>query len=246
MYITDILPTMAAAANIKFNLDRLDGVNQWRTITDDEPSTRKEILYNIEPVFGFSAIVNDGWKLVNGSVNLNNTNWFGSSGENANLTMERYIDIVLNSETAANLPKLSENVIKELYEKSITKCDTISPVTNCNSKESPCLFNIIEDPCERNNLADIFPEKVQFLSLRLSKHVSEMIPTRRKPSDPNCDPEFHNLTWTWWLGEDEDKSHYNIGVFIMCIIFIAIIMLVIFKKNINNQKNNSRMTKSLL
>lgn len=241
MYITDILPTMAAAANINLGHKKLDGVSQWKTITDNEPSTRKEILYNIEPVLGFSAIMNDGWKLVNGSANFKNSNWFGSSGENANMTVKSYIDLVLNSETAANLPKLSESIIKEMQEKSITKCDKLLQITKCNSMKSPCLFNIIEDPCEYNNLADIFPEKVQFLTSRLSHHLSEMVPSRRKPSDLNCDPKFHNFTWTWWLGEDEIKRDGNFCFFMTCLIFLAIFLLfMLSKKLLFNPKNYAR------
>lgn len=247
MYITDILPTLVSAANIKINHESLDGVNQWKTITDNESTSRKEILYNIESVFGFSAIMNDGWKLVNGSENLKNADWFGSSGENANLTVKSYINSVLSSETASNLPKLTENLIKVLHEKSITKCDKFSSATKCNPIESPCLFNIIDDPCEKNNLADIFPERVQFLSSRLSHHASEMVPSRRKPSDPNCDPKLHSLQWTWWLGDDENKNHHFSLLYMACVIFIATIMLIVFyKKIMTKQRNNLRMINSLI
>lgn len=245
MYITDILPTMAAAANIEVKDEKLDGVNQWKTISENVPTTRKEILYNIESVLGFSAIVNDGWKLVNGSENIKNSDWFGSAGSDTKITFDEYIDDVRNSEAAINLPKLSVNEIKILRRNSTTKCDNFTAVTKCNPLESPCLFNIINDPCEKNNLAETHPEKVKFLLSRLSHHITEMQPTRRKPSDPKSDPKFHNLTWSWWLNDNrcEMKKHSDnneVFIYLICIIFLTIVLFISLKKMKVVQRSNTK------
>lgn len=238
MFITDVLPTMAHAAGIKINTE-LDGVSQWETINEKSPTPRKEILYNIESVFGFSGIMNEGWKLVNGTENIQYSDWFGSSGEEVNLTFDDYLQSVLNSTAALNLPKLSIEQIKNLREKSTTKCENSTNVKHCNPLKSPCLFNILNDPCERNNLADEFPDKVQFLLSRISHHIVEMVPSIRKPPDLRCDPKFHNFTWTWWLEEKEIKNDQRqVSIFIILIIIVAFIIFFITKSCSKKQKKD--------
>lgn len=230
MFITDVLPTMASAAGIPINSE-IDGVSQWKTINEKSPTSRKEILYNVESVLGFSGIMNEGWKLVNGTENIEYAGWFGSSGEEVNLSFNEYLEKIFNSSVALNLPELSVEKIKSLREKSTTKCENSANVTHCNPLKSPCLFNILDDPCEQNNLADMFPDKVQFLLSRLSHHIAEMVPSIRKPADLKCDPKFHNFTWTWWLEESDIKNDQRqVFIFIVLTIFIAFIILLISKK----------------
>lgn len=234
IHITDILPTMAAAANIKINDGKLDGVNQWETITENMKSARSEILYNIESVFGFSAIMSDGWKLVNGSENIKNADWFGSSGENAELSFKDYIEEVLNSETAKSLPKLSKSEIEEMFKNSTVECGELTSSEKCNPLKSPCLFDIVNDPCEMNNLAKSHPERVEILLSKLSHHINQMVPSRRKPSDARSDPKYHNSTWTWWLDDENGKNkvenEMDVTIYIICAIFFGFIFFVTIRK----------------
>lgn len=120
MHVTDLIPTLAGAANISIQADDLDGVNQWETISAGEPARRSEILYNIENVLGYSAIVKDGWKLVNGSERMDYADWFGSTGSD-NIGIRAYGQQVMLSEAARSLPPLYGELIRRLRSQATVK-----------------------------------------------------------------------------------------------------------------------------
>ena len=63
IHAVDIYPTLAALAGASTaKCKPLDGVNVWDTISEDKPSTRTEIIYNIEPFRG--AVRQGDWKLI--------------------------------------------------------------------------------------------------------------------------------------------------------------------------------------
>ena len=66
-------------------------------------------------------------------------------------------------------------------------------------KDSICLFNIVEDPCELNNVAPKNVEKVALLEQLLHIYQASEVPRLNKPADPRGDPKFFNSTWTNWL-----------------------------------------------
>ncbi len=63
MHVVDMYPTLATLAGAPLDKGKaLDGMDVWRTISENAPSPRTEIVYNIEP---FRAGIRDGvWKLV--------------------------------------------------------------------------------------------------------------------------------------------------------------------------------------
>lgn len=189
--VTDLLPTLAAAAGIKITDSSIDGLNVWDSISKGAPSPRKEMLYNIEQVLGYSAVVNDGWKIVNGSEDINNAVWMGASGSDfLELGLESYAKTIFESESSKFLPELNLETIKSMRERATVSCDNTA--IHCNPLKAPCLFNIIEDPCEMNNLAATHPDKLNFMLTRLEHHLRNLVPTRRRFTDDNCDPKFFN------------------------------------------------------
>ncbi|KAG5681948.1 hypothetical protein PVAND_011349 [Polypedilum vanderplanki] len=246
MYITDILPTMAAAANISIT-NNIDGINQFETISNSKITERKDILYNIESVFGFSAIMSNGFKLVNGSENMKYSGWFGSSGDYAATSLEEYFQNIINSITYKNLPMIDIDIVKKMREESKTVCDNSISTTKCNPIQAPCLFDIINDPCEKDNLAEIYPDKVKMLIEKLNIEIQLMVPTIRVKSDPLCDPKLHNWTWTWWRQDDDQSANVNKEdddfssrttlIFVICFIFIIIQFFIFFIKCKKNSEN---------
>lgn len=189
--MTDLLPTLAAVAGIKVEDKSLDGLNFWDSISRGTPSPRKEMLYNIEQVLGFSAVVNNGWKIVNGTENANNAVWMGASGSDfLEHGIESYAKTVFESESAKFLPSLDLETIKSMRERATVYCGNTA--TYCNANKAPCLFNINEDPCELNNLADSHPNELNFMLKRLEHHLSNLVPSRRRFTDENCDPKYFN------------------------------------------------------
>ena len=74
------------------------------------------------------------------------------------------------------------------------------------TKESPpftpnleWLFNIANDPNERNNVADQYPDKVLELKERIEYYNSTHIEQLDPPLDPNSNPIHFNGVWTPWL-----------------------------------------------
>ena len=63
MHVVDTYPTLAGLAGAKLDKSKpLDGVDMWPTISEDKPSPRTEVIYNIEP---FRAGVREAeWKLI--------------------------------------------------------------------------------------------------------------------------------------------------------------------------------------
>lgn len=231
IHITDLLPTFAGLANIKIDDESLDGFDQWETISTGASSPRHEVLYNIESVLGYSALMNDGWKLVNGSENIKYAGWFGRSGvEDVSVSFENYSKTVVESEASKSFPTINLESMKKMRNEATVKCKMIVNATKCNPIVAPCLFNIFDDPCEQNNLAVIHAEKVKLLLGILSHHSNDMIPMRRKITDPNCDPKSYNNTWTWWqdeIADNEIKSDNVItlvfAVFGICLCAVIVI-----------------------
>ena len=63
MHVVDIYPTFASLAGAQLGRNKpLDGVDVWPTISEGKPSSRNEMVYNVEP---YRAAVRKGnWKLV--------------------------------------------------------------------------------------------------------------------------------------------------------------------------------------
>lgn len=63
MHVVDMFPTLAGLAGASTDKGKpLDGMDVWSTISEDKPSPRTEVVYNIEP---FRGGVREGdWKLI--------------------------------------------------------------------------------------------------------------------------------------------------------------------------------------
>ena len=63
IHLVDIYPTLAGLAGGKLDKNKpLDGINVWPTISENQPSPRHEMVYNIEPYR--AGLREDNWKLV--------------------------------------------------------------------------------------------------------------------------------------------------------------------------------------
>lgn len=67
---------------------------------------------------------------------------------------------------------------------------------DCNPLDTPCLFNIVKDPCEKNNLYEMYPNIVKALMLRLQEFNASALPPGNLPIDPRGNPKHFNYVWT--------------------------------------------------
>lgn len=61
----------------------------------------------------------------------------------------------------------------------------------------PCLFDISNDPCERNNLAKKYPSVLRDMLNRLETY--KPVPALSPMSSAEANPKYWNNTWTNWL-----------------------------------------------
>ncbi len=63
-HVTDWLPTLYHAAGGGALSAQTDGIDQWWSLSMNEPAARTEMLYNLNPVFVFQRPVNGAIRLV--------------------------------------------------------------------------------------------------------------------------------------------------------------------------------------
>lgn len=74
-------------------------------------------------------------------------------------------------------------------------CST-DQIIECAPLESPCLFDIINDPCEETNLAWKFPNILKTMMIRLAEYNATAIEPGNLPIDERGNPIHHNHVWT--------------------------------------------------
>jgi hypothetical protein len=111
----------------------------------------------------------------------------------------------LTGEAIASLlsPSLpDEEEVLELRAKSTLICTVQTNSTPCDPliSSKPCLFDLETDPCERNNLADSYPEVLLEMLDLVKKYEATLVPQLNKPPDvEGSDPRKFNNTWSPWV-----------------------------------------------
>lgn len=83
--VADWLPTLysAAGGDLSTITAKLDGINLWDELSQQTSadSKRKEVLHNIDNIWGSSAVMVNEWKLIVGT-NYNGQwdSWYGPAG----------------------------------------------------------------------------------------------------------------------------------------------------------------------
>lgn len=207
MHVSDLLPTLADIVGFKIDY-KIDGISQWGMIKSNIDPPRNEVV-NLDNIAGFGSLIQERYKFVNGSaltgmfdgwLSSKNYYWFDN--------FNTYITKVLRSKAFQALTKVTNlplNFFDILMKREKLKvvCSKKYFKTSCDPLKAPCLFDIIEDPCEQNNLAnsDYFKNIFNSMKKRFSDIVNSAVPSARKPPDSACDPRNFNDTWTYWQGE---------------------------------------------
>ncbi|XP_055382349.1 arylsulfatase J, partial [Condylostylus longicornis] len=208
MHIVDWVPTFLDAAGFyefkNLTQPSLDGISVWSELSRDLKSKRKDILHNIDDIWGSAAYTADDWKVVVGT-NYDGQwdGWYGPSGNRDDLDYN--INEIYKSLSGRAINKLhmmpTMDEIKSLRKNAQVDCSTVNRSylrkgTVCEPLSSPCLFNIKDDPCEQYNLAEIFPSILKSLLKDIERYNATAIPPNNKPRDPKGDPRLWDNTWT--------------------------------------------------
>lgn len=196
------MPTLLTAAGLLPNLNltnshEIDGVDQWKSIVHNLPSKRNEFLVNINSIIGWGAVIKDNWKLVKGVEGPLYNEWLSSPNE-PHLTDKQYAYSICTSDVYKSIGSLSKREIIKLSKSSVISCNgTVATRTKCMPSEY-CLFDLNHDKCEYNNVARLYPEKVNELTAVLLQYTLTIHMHENQPADPNANPAYYNNTWTHW------------------------------------------------
>lgn len=261
----------------KSELGQIDGLDMWKTISEGVDSPRNELIYNIDDVLHYAAVRQGEWKYTTGSTSKGKTDkWFGDSGKNEAYFYDK--NAILNSKVASALAgiitykQISEknnkshhgtdfsvnfidtDKIDKLRDDATIKCKKINlddqlEHHKCSLKDSPCLFNIKEDPCERINRASERPNIVLNMEQLIMKYRQTALPPRNVPRDPNADPAKWNNTWTNWQDCENVVKHklsFNslpplaIGLISAAALAVIAIVVVLLVLNCRHSAKRSR------
>lgn len=178
--VSDWMPTfLKAGACSAEHSPPLDGVDQWDAIVNGGPTSRTEILHNIE--------TNKGDCTLNG---LN-------------------VDSPFNTAITAAIRRGPWKLLTGCHRKDGWTLPPEAEETFAgNLPEDPSrghvkLFNLEDDPNETNDVAEKYPDKVNELLLRLAFHESTKVSARRRYSDRNADPQLRQGFWGPWVEDSE-------------------------------------------
>ena len=173
IHVTDWFPTMVHLAGGSVDGIPLDGYNVWETLSSGKPSPRKEMLHNIDPVdayWDWDGLYEPYQHFRQAAIRVGD--WKLLTGCPGNGS---WVPPAESFYPIKHSPNLFDNI------------------------NSTFLFNIREDPEERNELSEVYPEMVSLLMKRLKEFNATAVPVHYPDPDPASKPELHGNVWTPWV-----------------------------------------------
>ncbi|KAM6975915.1 arylsulfatase B-like [Tautogolabrus adspersus] len=180
IHISDWLPTLVGVAGWKTNGTKpLDGFNMWNTISKGYASPRLELLHNIDPLYVDTTPCPGKNSLFTLDQVYKENPWTWKSGFNVSIHAAIRVTKwkLLTGYPGCDIwfPRPENNS----FSQDSNNYDPLKPVM---------LFNIEDDPEERNEVSALYPSVVEFLLGRLSYYQKSAVPINFPDPDPKCDP----------------------------------------------------------
>ncbi|XP_065368722.1 arylsulfatase B [Calliphora vicina] len=221
MHIADWIPTLLTAIKGESAVDNisqhLDGLSIWQALSNDEISPRRSTLHNIDDIWGSSALTRGDWKLVKGT-NYKGAwdGWYGPAGDRDARSYDyKAVRNCLAGRALATLNMLPTTAdITRMRTDSNVDCSMrmayLKQGNVCKPLMEPCLFNVKDDPCEKYNLANKYPNILNALLEELGYYNSTVVPPSNLPLDPRANPSRWNYTWTNFGDYEEYRKSYMV------------------------------------
>ncbi|XP_060859382.1 arylsulfatase B-like isoform X1 [Metopolophium dirhodum] len=226
-HITDWLPTLytAAGGNIE-DLGKIDGVDQWKSLTDTLKQVRSKILINIDETRGEEALIFNQWKVVKSNrtnnmvFNLKYAGDPGNAGPKYNMSgvvasaVGKCLseincltqDGCMNASTARDVFYVARSLAKVDGQICPERVSNSNPDQQYECFDGYCLFDILQDPCEYRNVAKQNPQTLNATIHMLERFKKEITMQTPFPIvDPDADPRRFAGYWEPWL-EPFDKA----------------------------------------
>lgn len=179
IHISDWLPTLVALAGGSTNPTKpLDGFNVWNTISKGLASPRLELLHNIDPLYNdIAPCPGRKNKLTLAQMDSGNSRAFSGFNVSIHAAIRFSNWKLLTGYPGCDIwfPRPDSNSCTS----SFPEVGPLKPVM---------LFDIEEDPEERNEVSAKFPAVVDFLLSRLNIYQKTALPVNFPSDDPKCDP----------------------------------------------------------
>ncbi|XP_037511383.2 arylsulfatase B [Rhipicephalus sanguineus] len=205
MHITDWLPTLyGLAGGSVHQLGNIDGHDMWESLTEDVPSPRSELVYNIDPLSSYAAIRKDNFKIVVGSLpgGSSEQRLAIPGGERPQQDLDELVeqsDAAEALKTFYGLRKLEFTPDWRLNATLTCPEESLCDDERFHSPDNVYLFDLEEDPCECNNLASTHKELLESLNGTLEFYRAQTVVPLNPAVDPDSYPDLHNGTWAPWL-----------------------------------------------
>ncbi|KAM6903028.1 arylsulfatase B [Xenentodon cancila] len=192
MHVSDWLPTLVSLAGGSTNGTKpLDGFDMWSTISKGLASPRLELLHNIDALYNDIAPCPGTQQQITLARGFGRDLWANSS---FNVSIHAAIRSsnwkLLTGYPGCDVwfPRPSHNGSESGSESGSSKVDPLKPVM---------LFDIENDPEERNEVSEKFPAVVDYLLNRLQHHQKTALPINFPKDDPRCDPAPTGVWGPW-------------------------------------------------